>query len=197
MIDQKKVTEAIREFVKDPAWNDVFVNAPPGAMERLAIAFYFSKFKDSFQAEDFDEYRNLREELERSLTEEDLNYLITATDKEETVKHYQELLEQLQASGGEPKGTLKVETQVEEAEGEAGGEEKEETEETVVEEEAPAQEQPPAEEDEKKKDLTGGQEKPGNDEKANTALSVALEYLQNEKKAIEGGQKEAESPKTN
>ena len=55
MIDQKKVTEAIREFVKNPAWNDVFVNAPPGAMERLAISFYFSKFKDTFQPEDFDE----------------------------------------------------------------------------------------------------------------------------------------------
>ena len=119
MIDQKKVTEAIREFVKNPAWNDVFVNAPPGAMERLAISFYFSKFKDTFQPEDFDEYRNLREELERSLTEEDLEYLVTAMDKEDTIKHYEELLEKLRASGGQPEGQLDVADAEKEEDGQA------------------------------------------------------------------------------
>ena len=95
MIDEAKVTESIQEFLKDPEWKDVFKNAPGGAMERLAISFYFSKNKDGFSQDDFDEYRTLREEIEKTLTEEDLRYLIDNINKQDTKTHYQDLLDKL------------------------------------------------------------------------------------------------------
>lgn len=122
MIDQNKVTNAIREFTSNPDWKEVFTNAPAGAMERLAISFYFSKEHDNFQPEDFDEYRNLREEIEQSLSEEDLQYLITATDKKNTIQHYEQLLERLQNKGGQPSGNLKFDFKEEERT-DGGGEE--------------------------------------------------------------------------
>ena len=109
MIDPNKVTEAVMEFMANPVWKDIFVNAPGGAMERLAISFYFSKFHDEFTPEDFQEYRDLRDEYEHSLTEEDLNYLIENTDKDAAIKHYKDLLEKLQKGGGKPTGTLRFE----------------------------------------------------------------------------------------
>lgn len=109
MIDPNKVTEAVLEFMANPEWKTIFTNAPGGAMERLAISFYFSKFHDQFQPEDFQEYRDLRDEYEKSLTEEDLNYLIENSDKENAKKHYQELLGKLQQGGGQPQGNMRFE----------------------------------------------------------------------------------------
>ena len=224
MIDPNKVTEAVMEFTANPTWKEIFTNAPGGAMERLAISFYFSKFHDQFKPEDFQEYRDLRDEYEKSLTEEDLQYLIDNTDKEPAVKHYQELLNKLQQGGGEPQGQMRFEKgEVEEKQSEeqpqnGGGEQPqaveekveetetketpngEETEkETVVAEEKPAEQQPEEEDGEKKKDLTENEAEPEKDEKYNTALAVALEYLQNEQKEMEekGEKGKAEPPKTN
>ena len=109
MIEPNKVTEAVMEFMDNPTWKGIFMNAPGGAMERLAISFYFSKFHDQFKPEDFQEYRDLRDEYEKSLTEEDLNYLIENSDKENAKKHYQELLAKLQQSGGQPQGNMRFE----------------------------------------------------------------------------------------
>ena len=134
MIDPNKVTEAVSEFLQNPGWNEVFTNAPGGAMERLAISFYFSKFHDSFAPEDFEEYRNLREELERSLDEEDLTYLIENTDKPQAKQHYEELLQQLQGTGGKPTGQLKFDGK--------GGEEETAATEGQPSQTAQAQEQP-------------------------------------------------------
>ena len=124
MIDPNKVTEAVMEFMQNPTWKDIFTNAPGGAMERLAISFYFSKFHDQFQPQDFQEYRDLRDEYEKSMTAEDLQYLIDNSDKENAVKHYQELLDKIQG-GQEPTGTLRFEKDGEEAaqEGQEGAEE--------------------------------------------------------------------------
>lgn len=97
------------EFMENPTWKDIFMNAPGGAMERLAISFYFSKYHDDFQPEDFQEYRDLRDEYEKSLTEEDLQYLIDNSDKPKAKSHYEELLGKLQKSGGVPKGNLRFE----------------------------------------------------------------------------------------
>ena len=123
MIDPNKVTEAVMEFMQNPTWKDIFTNAPGGAMERLAISFYFSKFHDQFKPEDFQEYRDLRDEYEKSLTAEDLEYLIDNSDKENAIKHYQELLDKIQG-GQEPTGTLRFEKDGEEAaqEGQEGAE---------------------------------------------------------------------------
>ena len=127
MIDPNKVTEAINEFIKNPTWKDIFMNAPGGAMERLAIAFYFSKFHDEFKPEDFQEYRDLRDEYEKSMTEEDLNYLIENSDKENAIKHYQELLAKIQG-GQQPTGDLRFEKEEKAEETPEGGEKVEETE---------------------------------------------------------------------
>ena len=108
MIDPNRVTEAVNEFMQNPTWKEIFLNAPGGAMERLAISFYFSKFHDDFTPEDFQEYRDLREEYEKSMTEEDLTYLIENSDKENAVKHYQELLLKIRG-GQQPTGTLRFE----------------------------------------------------------------------------------------
>ena len=259
MIDPNRVTEAVMEFMKNPEWKEIFVNAPGGAMERLAISFYFSKFHDQFKPEDFQEYRDLRDEYEKSLTEEDLTYLVENSDKDKAKQHYQELLTKLQESGGQPQGNMRFEKETETVKGEEGeekpeapaaeggdteqgedgqeGEEQPAVEEKVEgQEETPAQEgeeeatseeeastseteqspngevveekesvveteekpiEQPAEEDpEKKKDLTES-EQPQQDEKYNTALSVALEYLQKEQEALEGEKGKTESPKTN
>ena len=127
MIDPNKITEAINEFIANPTWKDIFMNAPGGAMERLAIAFYFSKFHDDFKPEDFQEYRDLRDEYEKSMTEEDLTYLIANSDKENAIKHYQELLDKIQ-SGQQPTGTMRFEKEEQEEATQGGEENVEETE---------------------------------------------------------------------
>lgn len=149
MIDPNKVTEAVMEFMQNPTWKDIFTNAPGGAMERLAISFYFSKFHDQFKPEDFQEYRDLRDEYEKSMTAEDLQYLIDNSDKETAIKHYQELLDKIQG-GQEPTGTLRFEKDGEEAaqEGQEGAEavpQKEETQQGT--ESGEAAEQPNGEEE--------------------------------------------------
>lgn len=143
MIDPNKVTEAVMEFMQNPTWKDIFTNAPGGAMERLAISFYFSKFHDQFKPEDFQEYRDLRDEYEKSMTAEDLQYLIDNSDKENAIKHYQELLDKIQG-GQEPTGTLRFDKGIGDSEqqGESGGEgsqEGQEGEGTVPQGEAPEQ----------------------------------------------------------
>lgn len=227
MIDPNKVTEAVMEFMQNPTWKDIFTNAPGGAMERLAISFYFSKFHDQFKPEDFQEYRDLRDEYEKSMTEEDLQYLIDNSDKENAIKHYQDLLDKIQG-GQQPTGTLrfeKEETAGAEGEGgeqtetiEAGEEETNDGEaQPTTEASAETQEQPkndgeryapiaeeaPSEGKESAPEANpeGENGEAGNgDEKKkdyDTALSVALGYLQKEKEAIEGENGEVEPSKTN
>jgi hypothetical protein len=108
MIDPNKVTKAVMEFMQNPTWKHIFTNAPGGAMERLAISFYFSKYHNEFTPEDFQEYRELRDEYEQSMNAEDLQYLLDNSESEAASKHYQELLAKIQQSG-EPKGKIRFE----------------------------------------------------------------------------------------
>lgn len=101
MIDEAKVTGAIREFCKNEKWNQIFRNAPGGAMERIAISFYFSENGKSFTREQFDEYHALRDEIEKTLDREDLEYLINNIGKSESVEHYKDLLEALEKKESE------------------------------------------------------------------------------------------------
>ena len=141
MIDPNKVTEAVMEFMKNPTWKDIFTNAPGGAMERLAISFYFSKFHDSFKPEDFDEYRSLRDEYEKSMTEEDLQYLIDNSDKDTAIKHYTELLDKLRQRGGKPTGNLRFEKD------ENGGQQQDGANVQMTEQQGEQEQQPPPEQD--------------------------------------------------
>lgn len=194
MIDPNKVTEAVMEFMQNPTWKEIFTNAPGGAMERLAISFYFSKFHDQFKPEDFQEYRDLRDEYEKSMTAEDLQYLIDNSDKENAIKHYQELLDKIQ-SGQQPTGTLrfeKEETRTEEGEGdeqtvtETVSEGKEEQQPDGGTKELQTTEKPSAVNESSieaaQEDRAGEEDEQKPDDKYDTALSVALNYLQNEKK---------------
>ena len=213
MIDPNKVTEAVMEFMQNPTWKDIFTNAPGGAMERLAISFYFSKFHDQFKPEDFQEYRDLRDEYEKSMTAEDLQYLIDNSDKENAIKHYQELLDKING-GQQPTGTLRFEKE----EGiEADGDGGEDTESTVAAENTndgtgqttkgaveEVDEKPQntvgeetSQDEDKTSDVDGtaveenrgdesGEDDEKTDEKYDTALSVALNYLQNEEKQMNG-----------
>lgn len=96
MIQEERVIQAIKKFcTENDQFRDMFYQAPPVAKERLAIAFYFSTFKDQFQPEDFDEYRQLREQIESTMGREDLQFMIDHIGKPESVKHYQELLDNL------------------------------------------------------------------------------------------------------
>ena len=213
MIDPNKVTEAVMEFMQNPTWKDIFTNAPGGAMERLAISFYFSKFHDQFQPQDFQEYRDLRDEYEKSMTAEDLQYLIDNSDKENAIKHYQELLDKING-GQQPTGTLRFEKEDTGGTDGNGGEDTETTvateetkdgnvqttKEAVEEVEEKPQNNDGAETTQEEAKTSDGNEsgveenrgeevgedaeKP--DEKYDTALSVALNYLQDEEKQMNG-----------
>lgn len=96
MIQEERVIQAIKKFcTENDQFRDMFYQAPPVAKERLAIAFYFSTFKDQLQPEEFDEYRELREQIESTMGREDLQFMIDHIGKPESIKHYQELLDNL------------------------------------------------------------------------------------------------------
>lgn len=101
MVDESKVAAAIEEFCKNEKWKTLFEKAPGGAMERLAISFYFSENGKSFSEEELAEYRSLRDEIEKTLDREDLEYLINNVGKDKSVAHYKELLEALPPEGPE------------------------------------------------------------------------------------------------
>ena len=151
MIDPNKVEQAVKEFLENETWKDIFMNAPGGAMERLAISFYFSKFHDQFSPEDFQEYREMRDEYENSLTEEDLNYLIENSEGDAALNHYKDLLGKVQG-GRKPKEGMRFEkeqvsTQIE---GDKGLETKQESSE-IEEQEPTSNETPSPESNEEKK----------------------------------------------
>ena len=102
MIPQDKVVEAIQSFCANEGWNKIFKSAPKGAMERLAIAFYYAKelipLKESQNPADQDllnEYRALREQVESELTVEDCQYLVDNMDDKKK-PYYEKLLKQKQ-----------------------------------------------------------------------------------------------------
>lgn len=99
MVDESKITAAIQEFCKNKKWKELFEKAPGGAMERLAISFYLSEYGKSFSEEELAEYRSLRDEIEKTLDKEDLEYLINNVGKDKSVSHYKELLESLPPEG--------------------------------------------------------------------------------------------------
>lgn len=101
MIQEQRVIQAIKKFcTEDPNFRDMFFNAPAVAKERLAIAFYFATFKDQLQPREMDEYRELREQIESTMSREDLQYMIDHIGKKESIKHYQDLLAELPPEQG-------------------------------------------------------------------------------------------------
>lgn len=107
MVDKSKVTQAINQFFSDKrngsAWRRILFEAPAYAMERLAIAMYYTVFSKSMTREEKEEYRALREEIDATLAREDLEYLIKVMP-EGKKDHYKALLSLLPANKGQAEG---------------------------------------------------------------------------------------------
>ena len=98
MVDKDKVVKSISRFFDDKRngkkWRRVLFDAPAFAMERIAIAMYFSVYGKTMTPEDLAEYRSMREEVDGRLEREDLEYLIKVMP-EGKKDHYRALLSQL------------------------------------------------------------------------------------------------------
>ena len=107
MISEIEVVSAIKQFCKTKPdgtpseWLDSLKKAPDGAKLRMSLAFWFSVNQSKMDDAQKDEYRKLRDGIERGLTREDLEFL--SGEKlfpENTREHYKELMEKVPASGG-------------------------------------------------------------------------------------------------
>ena len=92
--DTKLLDDAKREFLANPTWKHIYDDAPDGAKRRLEVSFLFSQNHKSWdkRPDMFCIYRDWREEVERGMTEEDLEYMLQATDKPAAIEHYKALL---------------------------------------------------------------------------------------------------------
>lgn len=88
------VEAATRAFLANPEWKRVYDAAPPGAKRRLEVSFWFSKNlsgrKDCHDM--FEKYREWRTDVERTMTEEDIEYMFKAIGKPSAKEHYKALL---------------------------------------------------------------------------------------------------------
>ena len=76
-----QVEAAKAEFLANPGWKRIYDSAPAGAKRRLEISFWFSQNRDAMEPEMFTVYRNWRMDVERQMTEADLEYMIANMDK--------------------------------------------------------------------------------------------------------------------
>ena len=92
--DTTLLDDAKREFLANPTWKHVYDAAPTGAKRRLEVSFLFSVNHKKWdkRPDMFCTYRDWRDEVERGMTEEDLEYMIQATDKPAAIEHYKALL---------------------------------------------------------------------------------------------------------
>ena len=93
-----QVEAAKAEFLANPGWKRIYDSAPAGAKRRLEISFWFSHNRDAMEPEMFTVYRNWRVDVERQMTEADLEYMIANMDKKTAVEHYTSLLKGLRTS---------------------------------------------------------------------------------------------------
>ena len=92
--DLKMLEAAKAEFLANPTWKHIYDDAPDGAKRRLEVSFLFSQNHKSWdnRPDMFCTYRDWREEVEMGMTEEDLEYMLRATDKPAAIEHYKALL---------------------------------------------------------------------------------------------------------
>ena len=92
--DDGQVEAAKAVFLANPGWKQVYDDAPPGAKRRLEVSFWFSE--NQSVREDCPDmlaaYREWREDVERSMTEEDILYMFQNMDKPTAKEHYAALL---------------------------------------------------------------------------------------------------------
>lgn len=90
--DTKLLDDAKREFLANPTWKHIYDAAPTGAKRRLEVSFLFSVNHKAWGPDMLCKYRDWREDVERDMTEEDLEYMLQATDKPAAIEHYRALL---------------------------------------------------------------------------------------------------------
>ena len=91
--DDGQVEAAKAVFLANPGWKQVYDDAPPGAKRRLEVSFWFSENQSRRDCPDMlAAYREWREDVERSMTEEDILYMFQNMDKPTAKEHYAALL---------------------------------------------------------------------------------------------------------
>ena len=91
----ESLEKAKAAFFKNLYWRHTYYNAPSGAKLRLEVSFWFSENKDWVKAQPgdaYDKYHAWREEVERAMTEADLEYMITVKGNKAAVEHFANLL---------------------------------------------------------------------------------------------------------
>ena len=77
------VEAAKQVFLANPRWKRIYDDAPSGAKRRLEVSFWFSENlggrKD--RPDMLVKYREWREDVERTMTEEDILYMFKTMDK--------------------------------------------------------------------------------------------------------------------
>ena len=87
------LTAALAEFLANPGWKRIYDDAPTGAKRRLEMMFWFSKNEATRrEPETVMQYRKWREDVERSMTDEELLYMFKTFDRPATKEHYAALL---------------------------------------------------------------------------------------------------------
>ena len=82
-------------FLSNEYWNHVYAKAPYGAKLRLLVSFFFSTHKDWLKAlpdDRYEKYRAWRGEVERAMSDEDLEYMLTIRGNSHAVEHFASLL---------------------------------------------------------------------------------------------------------
>lgn len=91
-MDKQKITQAIDKYTlrdgKPTNWYTALYNAPAHAMERIVLSFYYATFKDDMTDAERDEYHRLRREIDLSLENEDLAYLVRVMPEKQQEYYY-------------------------------------------------------------------------------------------------------------
>ena len=111
-MDKKEIETAKAVFLADSTWKDIYDRAPEGAKRRLEISFWFTvnhrKWTGNQAGAAMVAYREWRTEVERTMTDEDLEYMISTTDKEAAREHFVSLLKDRKAAMRTPSGPMMV-----------------------------------------------------------------------------------------
>ncbi len=89
------LTSARECFLRNPHWRRIYDMAPEGAKRRLEVSFFFTEHRGMLNTDPdgrFEKYRAWREEVERRMTDEDLEYMIGLKGNTAAVKHFANLL---------------------------------------------------------------------------------------------------------
>ena len=89
------LTAARESFLRNPHWRRIYDMAPEGAKRRLEVSFFFTEHRGILNTDRdgrFEKYRAWREEVERRMTDEDIEYMIGLKGNTAAVKHFANLL---------------------------------------------------------------------------------------------------------